>query len=63
MRHKLILLAACLLAAAASASAQTITEADGKYVISVGQTTMTVDANRGGKILSYKSIGESDGEH
>ena len=57
MNQKLILLAACVLAAAASASAQTITEADGKYTISVGQTTMTVDATRGGKILSYK-LGE-----
>jgi hypothetical protein len=59
MKLKLSLLAACLLAAAASASAQTITEVDGKYVISVGQTTMTVDANRGGKILSYK-LGEDE---
>ena len=59
MNQKLILLAACVLAAAASASAQTITEADGKYTISVGQTTMTVDATRGGKILSYK-LGEDE---
>jgi hypothetical protein len=59
MKFKLSLLAVCLLAAAASASAQTITEVDGKYVISVGQTTMTVDANRGGKILSYK-LGEDE---
>lgn len=59
MNQKLILLAACVLAAAASASAQTITEADGKYTIAVGQTTMTVDATRGGKILSYK-LGEDE---
>ena len=59
MKRNLSILAVCLLAAAASASAQTITEVDGKYVISVGQTTMTVDANRGGKILSYK-LGEDE---
>ena len=59
MKRNLSLLAACLLAAAASASAQTITEADGKYTIAVGQTTMTIDANRGGKILSYK-LGEDE---
>ena len=59
MKRKLSLLAACLLAAAASASAQTITEADGKYTIAVGQTTMTIDATRGGKILSYK-LGDAE---
>ena len=59
MKRNLTILAVCLLAAAASASAQTITEADGKYTISVGQTTMTIDANRGGKILSYK-LGEDE---
>lgn len=59
MKRNLSILAVCLLAAAASASAQTITEADGKYTIAVGQTTMTIDANRGGKILSYK-LGEDE---
>ena len=59
MKRKLSLLAVCLLAAAASASAQTITEADGKYTIAVGQTTMTIDATRGGKILSYK-LGDAE---
>ncbi|MBR6876014.1 MAG: hypothetical protein IKN00_06960 [Bacteroidales bacterium] len=59
MKRKLYLLAVCLLAAAASASAQTITEADGKFTIAVGQTTMTIDATRGGKILSYK-LGDAE---
>lgn len=59
MKRTLSILAVCLLAAAASASAQTITEADGKYTIAVGQTTMTIDAARGGKILSYK-LGEDE---
>ena len=59
MKRNLSILAVCLLAAAASASAQTITEADGKYTIAVGQTTMTIDATRGGKILSYK-LGDAE---
>ena len=59
MKRNLSILAVCLLAAAASASAQTITEAEGKYTIAVGQTTMTIDATRGGKILSYK-LGDAE---
>jgi hypothetical protein len=50
---RFFLLACCLMAAAASA--QTIeTLGDGKYGISVGDVTMTVDAAHGAKILSYK---------
>ena len=59
MKRNLTILAVCLLAAAASTSAQTITEAEGKYTIAVGQTTMTIDATRGGKILSYK-LGDAE---
>ena len=52
---KFLLSAVCLLAAALCASAQSINALeDGKYSISVGETTMTVDVAHGAKILSYK---------
>ena len=36
-------------------SAQTITKnEDGKYSLSVGHVTLTVDAQKGGKIVSYR---------
>ena len=57
---KILLSAVCLLAAALCASAQTINALeDGKYSISVGETTMTIDVAHGAKILSYK-IGDDE---
>ena len=57
---KFLLSAVCLLAAALCASAQSINALeDGKYSISVGETTMTVDVAHGAKILSYK-IGDDE---
>lgn len=53
-RNILSLLAAAFLGVS-TLSAQTISNNEGgKYTISVGDVSMTVDASKGGKILSYK---------
>lgn len=53
-RNRLSLLVAVLLGSA-TLSAQTITNnEDGKYTLKVGEVSMTVDASKGAKILSYK---------
>ena len=55
MKKILFLLTAALCAGAHSVSAQNIRPlGDGKYGIAAGDVTMTVDAARGGKILSFK---------
>lgn len=55
MKRILFLLTAALCAGAYAASAQNIRPlGDGKYGIAAGDVTMTVDAARGGKILSFK---------
>ena len=55
MKRILFCLTALLALAVSAASAQSIKALeDGKYSISVGDVTMTVDASRGAKILSYK---------
>jgi len=53
-RNRLSLLVAALLGSA-TLSAQTITNNEnGKYTLKVGEVSMTVDASKGAKILSYK---------
>lgn len=55
MKKILFLLTAALCAGAYAVSAQNIRPlGDGKYGIAAGDVTMTVDAARGGKILSFK---------
>ena len=61
MKNKILLpliAAGCLLAS--GAAAQTITALDGgQYRICLDETTMTIDAQHGGKILSFK-LGEAE---
>lgn len=55
MKRNLLLLLSALLLAGAAASAQSVqTLDDSKYSLSAGDVTMTVDAGRGGKILSFR---------
>ena len=57
---KILLPLLALLLGSAAASAQAVQALeDSKYCISVGETTLIVDAARGGKILSYK-LGEDE---
>ena len=55
MKKTLVLLLAALTLGSYALSAQTFKALeDGKYSVSVGDVTLTVDASKGGKILSYK---------
>ena len=55
MKKTLLSLVAALSIGSLALSAQTFsTTEEGKYTISAGDVTMTVDASRGGKILSFK---------
>ena len=55
MKKTLLLLVAALSIGSLALSAQTFkTAEEGKYTISNGDVSMTVDATRGGKILSFK---------
>lgn len=55
MRINVFLLLVAVSLGGFSLSAQTITnQGNGKYSLNVGHVTMTVDASRGGKIVSYK---------
>ncbi len=55
MRRFLLLLSAALMLGSAAASAQTVRALeDGKYSLTSGEATLTVDAARGAKILSFR---------
>lgn len=54
MKHTILTLLAAI-SLGSALSAQTITDnGEGRYSLSTGDVTMTVDASRGGKIVSYK---------
>lgn len=54
MKHTILTLLAAI-SFGSALSAQTITDnGEGRYSLSTGDVTMTVDASRGGKIVSYK---------
>ena len=55
MKKIIITLLAALSLGSSALSAQTFSALEnGQYSVSVGDVTLTVDASRGGKILSYK---------
>lgn len=55
MKRLVVILLAAISCGQLSLSAQTINSCEnGKYTLSVGKTTMTIDASKGGKIVSYK---------
>lgn len=55
MKKVILSLLAAVSLGGISASAQTISSTeDGKYSLTLGNVTMTVDASKGGKIVSYK---------
>ncbi|MBQ8243284.1 MAG: hypothetical protein IJZ40_07455, partial [Bacteroidaceae bacterium] len=55
MKMNVFILLAAVFFGGLTLSAQTITDHEnGKYSLSVGQVTLTVDASKGGKIISYR---------